>query len=118
METDEKKEMTIESEKKAAAMTKREAKTKQKNKAQLEASKTQKALDPLRERVLALVQEYEANASFEHARRMSRLLNNIIIASEICIQDAEKDLGRISVGENVCQPSALRQRLCDYFWDN
>lgn len=105
-------------EQKAGVMTKREAKAKQKTRIQLEASKTQKALDPLRERVLTLVQEYESNASFEHARRMSRLLNNIIIASEICIQEAEKDLAKISVGENVCQPSALRQRLCDYFWDN
>ncbi len=109
---------TAEADKKAAGLTKREAKAKLKSRTQLEASKTQKALDPLRERVLTLVQEYETNANFEHARRMSRLLNNIIIASEICIQEAEKDLGRISVGENVCQPSALRQRLCDYFWDN
>ena len=118
MAADGKEKTKVKNEKKAAAMTNREAKAILKTRTQLEASKTQKALDPLRERVLTLVQEYEANASFEHARRMNRLLNNIIVASEICIQEAEKDLGRISVGENVCQPSALRQRLCDYFWDN
>jgi hypothetical protein len=99
-------------------ITKKEAKAQLKSRIQLEANKTKKALDPLRERVLELVQDYEANTNFEHARRMSRLLNNIIIASEICIQEAEKDLSRISVGERACQPSALRQRLCDYFWDN
>jgi len=115
---DKKKKAAAQEDKKVAGTTKREATAQLKNRIQLEANKTKKALDPLRERVLELVQDYEANTNFEHARRMNRLLNNVIIASEICIQEAEKDLSRISIGERACQPSALRQRLSDFFWDN
>ena len=102
---------------KAAGIAKREAKAEQKAKAKAEADKTKEVLTPLRNRVQALIQEYEDCASFEHARRMDKLLHSLMRAVEIGFQEAEKDLARISEGERPCQPSVLRQRLTDFLWD-
>ena len=102
---------------KAAGTAKREAKAELKAKAKIEANKTKEMLTPLRNRVQALIQEYEDCASFEHARRMDKLLHSLLRAVEIGFQEAEKDLARISEGERPCQPSVLRQRLSDFLWD-
>ena len=102
---------------KAAGIAKREAKAELKAKAKIEANKTKEALPPLRNRVQELIQEYESCASFEHARRMDKLLHGLLRVVEIGFQEAEKDLARISEGERPCQPSVLRQRLNDLLWD-
>ena len=102
---------------KAAGTAKREAKVELKAKAKVEANKTKEALTPLRNRIQVLIQEYENCASFEHARRMDKLLHGLLRAVEIGCQEAEKDLARISEGEKPCQPSVLRQRLNDFLWD-
>ena len=80
---------------------------------QAQKNETQKALNPLRDRVLALVQEYERTTSFEHARRMAGVLQSAATAAEIACEEANKDLHQISKGLRPCQPSVLRQRLGD-----
>ena len=104
-----------EAEKRAA---KREARAELKAKASIEARKTKEALIPLSNRIQALIEEYERGASFEHARRMGKLLHGHLRAVEIACQEAETDLARIAGGERPCQPSALRQRLSDFLWDS
>jgi hypothetical protein len=101
----------------AAGIAKREARAELKAKVKAEANKTTDALAPLRNRVQTFVQEYESCASFEHARRMDKLLHVLLRAVEIGCQEAEKDLARISEGERPCQPSVLRKRLYDLIWD-
>ena len=101
----------------AEAVAKREAKAELKAKAGIEANKTKEALVPLRNRLQAFIQEYEACASFEHARRMDKLLHALLRAVEIGCEEAEKDLAHISKGERPCQPSVLRKRLNDLLWD-
>ena len=96
---------------------KREARAELKARATAEARKTREALVPLSNRIQVLVQEYEDCASFDHARRMSKLLHGFLRAVEIACQEAEKDLARISDGESPCQPSVVRQRLSDFLWD-
>ncbi|HIG53102.1 MAG TPA: hypothetical protein EYG11_07080 [Candidatus Latescibacteria bacterium] len=108
-----KAETAAEEAKKAARAAKKEAIAERKAKAKVEASKTKDALAPTRNRVLALVQEYESDAPFEHARRMDKLLHDALRAIEIGCQEAEKDLAKISAGEAPCRPSVLRQRLND-----
>ena len=95
----------------------REARTERKAKAKIEANKTKEALTPLINRGQTLVREYEDRASFEHARRMGKLLHALERAVEIGYLEAEKDLARIAEGGNPCQPSVLRQRLADFLWD-
>ncbi len=102
----------------AEAKAKRDAKAEAKAKAKVEAGKTQEMLTPLRNRVQALVREYELCASFEHARRMDKLLHSLLRAVEIGFQEADRDLARIAEGEKPCQPSLLRQRLNDFLWDS
>lgn len=99
--------------KKEERSAKKEAIAERKAKAKIEANKTKEAFAPLRNRVLTLVQEYENHASFEHARRMDKLLHDFLRAIEIGCQEAEKDLAKISAGEGPCRPSILRQRLND-----
>ena len=99
--------------KKADRAAKKEAIAERKAKAKAEAAKTKDALAPIRNRVLSLVQEYETNAPFEHARRMDKLLHDSLRAIEIGCQEAEKDLAKIAGGEGPCRPSLLRQRLND-----
>ena len=82
-------------------------------KAQTQRLETTKALAPLRDRMQALIEEYERTVPFEHARRMGRLLHSVVRAAEVACEEAEKDLARISKGMNPCQLSVLRQRLSD-----
>lgn len=82
-----------------------------------EAEKTKEALLPLRNRVQALIEEYEEGASFEHARRMQKLLQGVLVVVETSCREAEKDLAQISVGGRPCQPSQVRQHLDDLLWD-
>ena len=98
---------------KVVTQEERDARKEAKAKVQAQRHETQKALNPLRDRVLALVQEYEQNASFEHARRMAGLLQSATKAAEIACEEANKDLHQISKGLRPCQPSVLRQRLGD-----
>ena len=111
------KKETEAEEKKAASIAKKEARAGLKAKAKAEANKTKEAIAPLRARVQTLIQEYESTASFEHARRMDKLLHALLMVVEIGCQESEKDLARISEGERPCQPSVLRQRLYDHLWD-
>ena len=104
--------------KKSVDIAKKEAKAEQRAKAKIEAEKTTEALDPLRIRMRELVAEYENSASFEHARRMDKLLHGLLRSVEIGCQEAEKDLAQISLGERPLRPSVLRQRLSDFLWDN
>ena len=82
-----------------------------------EAEKTKEALLPLRNRVQALIEEYEEDTSFEHARRMQKLLQGVLVVVETSCREAEKDLAQISVGGRPCQPSEVRQHLDDLLWD-
>ena len=107
------KKTSAEAAKKAARNAKKEAITERKAKAKVEANKTKDALAPIRSRILALVQEYESDAPFEHARRMDKLLHDALRAIEVGCQEAEKDLAKINSGEGPCRPSLLRQRLND-----
>ena len=104
--------------KKAVDVAKKEARAEQKTKAKLEAEKTKEALEPLRIRMRELVVEYENSASFEHVRRMDKLLHSLLRSVEIGCQEAEKDLAKIAAGDSPCRPSVLRQRLSDFLWDN
>lgn len=113
----ESKDAQARAKRKAAGVAKREARAELKARAKGEASKTKKALTPLRNRAQALIQEYEDGASFEHARRMDKLLHGLLRVVEIGFQESEKDLARIAEGEVPCQPSVLRQRLSDLLWD-
>ena len=103
--------------KKATRLAQKEARAQQKARAKEEAAKTKEALTPLQNRVQTLIQEYEDCASFEHARRMEKLLRGLLKAMETGCREAEKDIANISIGEKPCQPSVLRQRLEDLFWD-
>ena len=98
---------------KAVTQEDRDARSEAKAKAQIQRKETRKALNPLRDRVLALIQEYERIAPFEHARRMDGLLQSVTRATEIACEEANKDLQRISQGLPPCRPSVLRQRLGD-----
>ena len=98
---------------KAVTQEEREAQKEAKAKAQARINETRKALNPLRERVLALIQEYEQSVPFEHARRMDGLLQSVTRATEIACEEASKDLHQISQGLPPCRPSVLRQRLSD-----
>ena len=69
------------------------------------------ALVPLRNRIQALIEEYERIVPFEHARRMVGLLHSVVKAVDVALEEAEKDQARIKKEMNPCQPSALRQRL-------
>jgi len=82
-------------------------------KAQAQRRETQKALTPLRDRVQALIEEYERTVPFEHARRMNRLLHSVVRAAEMALEEAEKDLNRIEKGISPKPPYPLRQRLSD-----
>jgi hypothetical protein len=110
-------EAEAKAQRKAAGIAKREARAELKAKAKVEANKTKEALTPLRNRVQGLIEDYEHTATFEHARRMDKLLHGLLRAVEIGCQEAQKDLARISEGEQPCQPSVLRQRLDDLLWD-
>ena len=116
-EAREKRKATGIAKREAKAELKAKAKAELKAKAKAEANKTVEALTPLRNRVQTFIQEYENCASFEHARRMDKLLHVLLRAVEIGCQEAEKDLARISGGERPCQPSVLRKRLYDLIWD-
>ena len=98
---------------KGVTQEERDARKEAKAKVQAQKNETQKALNPLREHVLALVQEYERATSFEHARRMAGVLQSATKAAEIACEEADKDLHQISKGLRPCQPSVLRQRLGD-----
>ena len=91
----------------------RAARVEAKAKVQAQRKETQKALNPLREHVIALIREYEETTPFEHARRMDGLLQSVVRAAEIACEEANKDLHQISQGLRPCQPSVLRQRLSD-----
>ena len=98
---------------KAVTQEDREARKEAKAKVQAQRNETQKALNPLRDRVFALIQDYERTTPFEHARRMAGLLHTVSRAAEIACEEANKDLHQISKGLRPCQPSVLRQRLGD-----
>jgi len=95
------------------AKAKAKAKGETRAKAQDQRKETRKALIPLRERVHTLIREYEETVAFEHARRMERLLHDLLRAMDIGCEEAEKDLSRIEAGGSPCRPSLLRQRLSD-----
>jgi len=95
------------------AMSKAKAKTETQAKAQKRRNETRRALIPLRERVHTLIREYEETVPFEHARRMERLLYDLLRVVNIGCEEAEKDLSRIQAGRSPCRPSLLRQRLSD-----
>jgi len=113
----EEKEAEEKEKKQTEKSAKREARAELKAKAKIEANKTQEAMLPLRNRMQALIREYENGAHFEHARRMDKLLHGILRAVEVGCLEAENDLARISEGEKPAQPSLLRERLSDLLWD-